>query len=424
MPPPPPAPDARPFSRPAPARRRQPRPEGAPRLVPRRGAREALQTALRPAVHQSPSRRRQGRRHPRRRAPPAPAAPAPPPARGLREVNPAAPQERSVRLSPEPGSPPPFPPAAAPPGSLGAASLNGVVERALALLPDLELPGSSRPAHERERERERAPAPWFGRGGGASASAGGSRRRLWVVWQTGEADYERVKSLCSHPRLVRGWRGEWGSLSHRLKQEIPLPSAGCNGTVRCHSSEASVDRSSAPRPAVRAQAVTPFLTQVDELYLSSDLVISRAGAITCSELMATGAPAMHWWGTPGHVASAPSLPRGRARERVVTTLCSLYPRASRVQAARRSCCRRPRWRRTTRASTRRPWRPEGRPRRSRTASTRRRYSRRRSTASCATRTRSSRCGGRCARLFTQWPSLSICFDRRSWRFRMRATLRR
>lgn len=106
-------------------------------------------------------------------------------------------------------------------GSLGAANLNEVIERTLALLPDLELPGSSRlPEAEPSDEEEGGSAPEStsyavkegrteGRAGAASrvraqaGAAGGGARRLWVVWQTGQADFERVSGRCSHPRLVR-----------------------------------------------------------------------------------------------------------------------------------------------------------------------------------------------------------------------------
>lgn len=119
-----------------------------------------------------------------------------------------------------------------PPGSLGAANLNEVIERALALFPDYELPGSARPVSFATPEAAAAiasgpPAETEGEDEGteagaaasstsstpppaaaataeeAGAEAGRGPRRLWVVWQTGERDHARVAQRCSHPRLVR-----------------------------------------------------------------------------------------------------------------------------------------------------------------------------------------------------------------------------
>lgn len=54
-----------------------------------------------------------------------------------------------------------------------------------------------------------------------------------------------------------------------------------------------------PTFSTHLQAVTPFVARMDELYLASDLVVARAGAITCSELMATGAAeALHFHRSP------------------------------------------------------------------------------------------------------------------------------
>lgn len=124
------------------------------------------------------------------------------------------------------------------------------------------------------------------------------------------------------------------------------------------------------------------MTHMDELYLSSDLVVSRAGAITCSELMATGACV---------APRAPGPANDRARSPARAPLTAPAP----AQGARRSSCRRRLWRTTTRASTLRLWRAAGRRRRSRTACTRRRCSQRRSPGCCRTRTALLRCAGWC-----------------------------
>ena len=39
-------------------------------------------------------------------------------------------------------------------------------------------------------------------------------------------------------------------------------------------------------------AVVPFIDEMDAAYGASDLVVARAGAITCAELVATGTPAI------------------------------------------------------------------------------------------------------------------------------------
>ena len=65
--------------------------------------------------------------------------------------------------------------------------------------------------------------------------------RLWVVWQTGRGGYERVRSKTpSHPRL----------------------------------------------------AVRSFINDVENCYAAADLCVARAGAVTCSELLASGLPSV------------------------------------------------------------------------------------------------------------------------------------
>ena len=65
--------------------------------------------------------------------------------------------------------------------------------------------------------------------------------RLWVVWQTGRGGYERVRSkVSSHPRL----------------------------------------------------AVRSFINDVEHCYNAADLCVARAGAVTCSELLACGLPSV------------------------------------------------------------------------------------------------------------------------------------
>jgi UDP-N-acetylglucosamine--N-acetylmuramyl-(pentapeptide) pyrophosphoryl-undecaprenol N-acetylglucosamine transferase len=65
--------------------------------------------------------------------------------------------------------------------------------------------------------------------------------RLWIVWQTGEREFESVRNAVPrHPRL----------------------------------------------------AVLPFIREMDVAYASSDAAMARAGAVTCAELLATATPAV------------------------------------------------------------------------------------------------------------------------------------
>lgn len=65
--------------------------------------------------------------------------------------------------------------------------------------------------------------------------------RVWIVWQTGEREFESVRNaVARHPRL----------------------------------------------------AVTPFIREMDVAYAAADAAMARAGAVTCAELLATATPAV------------------------------------------------------------------------------------------------------------------------------------
>ena len=65
--------------------------------------------------------------------------------------------------------------------------------------------------------------------------------RLWIVWQTGEREFDAVeRAVARHPRL----------------------------------------------------AVTPFIRDMETAYAAADAAMARAGAVTCAELLATATPAV------------------------------------------------------------------------------------------------------------------------------------
>ena len=82
---------------------------------------------------------------------------------------------------------------------------------------------------------------------------------LWVVWQTGADGYERSVAAVAE-KMPRG------------------------PDVKC-----AVDGRACKFPRL---SVVPFIDEMDAAYGASDLVVARAGAITCAELVATATPAI------------------------------------------------------------------------------------------------------------------------------------
>ena len=91
-----------------------------------------------------------------------------------------------------------------------------------------------------------------------------THENLWVVWQTGADGYEAAVAAVA------------GSIEGRPDVKCTV-GGGANRDVR-HKF---------PR-----LAVTPFVDEMDVAYGASDLVVARAGAITCAELCATGTPSI------------------------------------------------------------------------------------------------------------------------------------
>ncbi|KAJ0106459.1 hypothetical protein Patl1_19189 [Pistacia atlantica] len=79
--------------------------------------------------------------------------------------------------------------------------------------------------------------------------------KLFIIWQTGVESFNEMESLVkNHP--------------HLLLTPLLLCGDGCNDEVK------------------------RFLESMDLAYAAADLVVSRAGAMTCSEILATGKPAI------------------------------------------------------------------------------------------------------------------------------------
>ena len=86
-----------------------------------------------------------------------------------------------------------------------------------------------------------------------------THENLWVVWQTGADGYERSVAAVAE-KMPRG------------------------PDVKC-----AVDGRACKFPRL---SVVPFIDEMDTAYGASDLVVARAGAITCAELVATATPAI------------------------------------------------------------------------------------------------------------------------------------
>jgi len=82
---------------------------------------------------------------------------------------------------------------------------------------------------------------------------------LWVVWQTGADGHERAVAAVAEKFAEKS-------------------------NVRC-----TVDGRACKFPRL---SVVPFIDEMDAAYGASDLVVARAGAITCAELVATATPAI------------------------------------------------------------------------------------------------------------------------------------
>jgi hypothetical protein len=111
-------------------------------------------------------------------------------------------------------------------GSLGAAAINAAVRGAIpTLLSDDTLGGNGASMRGEASSKSNR----------ASSSKGGDGR-TWVVWQAGESGFDEIRAkVPRHPRLL----------------------------------------------------LTPFIDRMEVVYGAADLAVARAGAITCSELLAT-----------------------------------------------------------------------------------------------------------------------------------------
>jgi UDP-N-acetylglucosamine--N-acetylmuramyl-(pentapeptide) pyrophosphoryl-undecaprenol N-acetylglucosamine transferase len=86
-----------------------------------------------------------------------------------------------------------------------------------------------------------------------------THENLWVVWQTGADGHERAVAAVAEKFAEKS-------------------------NVRC-----TVDGRACKFPRL---SVVPFIDEMDAAYGASDLVVARAGAITCAELVATATPAI------------------------------------------------------------------------------------------------------------------------------------